>query len=264
MSPATDDPFTVDELRKDYARRGDLTGLRRTYDGGAYPELADLSSAELWDDLASFNEVPAFRIRRLRAVADLVPPGASVLDIGVGWGEIVPMILARGGTRYTGIDFSDKIVARVAARHPECRFVTGGIDQLDGPFDVILALEVCEHLLPSRILGFLGRVHELLAPGGRLIVTVPVYENLKAMTLRCPSCGHMHNRVGHVRSYSPELIRAELSLSGFETLESFFIYASFDHDVRGRLKRAVVDIGRSLLRMGRTMPLNIVVLARRT
>lgn len=83
------------------------------------------------------------------------------------------------------------------------------------------------------------------------------------MTLRCPHCGHLHNRMGHVRAYSPELITAELQLAGFEVRESFFIYASFENSAAGWIKRRIVDLGRALLRMGRTTPLNIVVVARK-
>jgi hypothetical protein len=73
----------------------------------------------------------------------------------------------------------------------------------------------------------------------------------------------MHNRVGHVRSYSPDLIKAEISLAGFKVVKSFFIYASFDHTFPGRIKRAIVDLGRSLLGLGKTPPLNVVVVARK-
>jgi 2-polyprenyl-3-methyl-5-hydroxy-6-metoxy-1,4-benzoquinol methylase len=257
-------PFGIDVLRQDLARKGDVAALRATYEPGSYPELSDMSSAELWDDLAAYPEVPEFRIRRLQAVADRIPPGSKVLDIGIGWGEIVPMVLARGNCRYTGIDFSERIVEEAAKKQPACRFLVGGIEQIAETFDVILALEVCEHILPSKIFGFFRQIGKLLEEHGQLIVTVPVYENLRAVTLRCPNCGHMHNRMGHVRSYTPELIKAELGLAGFDVAESFFIYANFDNSLAGRIKRHIVNIGLRAFRLGQTNPLNIVVVARKT
>lgn len=257
------DPFAADALRLELARKGDLQALRASYVAGAFAELADMSSAQLWDELAACSQVPDFRVRRLRAVAERVPPGSRVLDVGIGWGEIIPMILARDGCRYTGLDFSEQIVAQLRSRHPECWFIVGTVDQVAGPFDVILALEVCEHILPSRIFNFLDQVQRVLADDGLFVVTVPVYEDLRAMTLRCPHCGHLHNRMGHVRAYTPALITAELQLAGFEVQDSFFIYASFENSVAGWIKRRLVDVGRALLHMGKTTPLNIVIVARK-
>lgn len=261
MKPDTD-PFRVDEARLELARRDDRTALRASYEAAAYPELADLSSADLWDDLAGYEAVPAFRIRRLRAVADRVPAKARVLDIGVGWGEIIPMLLDTGEREYVGIDFSEKIVTQVASRHPDCRFYVGGLEKINESFDVVLALEVCEHILASRIFSFYEGIRRVLRPDGMLIVSVPVFEDLKASVLRCPKCGHMHSRMGHVRSYTPELIEAELSLAGFNIVDSFLIYTSFENSLAGRMKRAVVDLGRVLLKLGRTRPLGIVLLAK--
>ena len=257
------DAFEVDNIRHVLAREGDLHALSESYQNSTYPEMPDLSSAQLWDSLAEGKDIPEFRSRRLSAVARRVPFGARVLDVGIGWGEIIPMILSRGNSSYTGVDFSEKIVAEVSKKFPKCNLIVGGLEGVSGLFDVVMALEVCEHILPRNIFSFFAQLKCVLAEDGRLIVTVPVYENLRAMTLRCPSCGHFHNRMGHVRAYSPELIKAELRLAGFEVLESFFIYANFKNSIAGDIKRWIVDIGRRLLGFGKTMPLNVVVVARK-
>ncbi len=259
---ASTDPFDSDNTRRKLAASGDLHALKASYEPGALPELADMSSARLWDELAACSDAPAFRIRRLQAVADQLPHGTNVLDIGIGWGEIIPMVLARGCS-YSGIDFSDQIVAHVSRQHPQCKFHTGGLEQITAAYDVVLALEVCEHILPSKIFSFFGEIRRILTSNGALIITVPVYENLRAMTLNCPQCGHMHNRMGHVRAYTPELISAELKLAGFAVEKSFFIYASFENSFIGALKRRLVDFGRRLFKLGKTMPLNIVIVARK-
>lgn len=256
-------PFESDKIRGKLAHQKDLAALKASYEPGALPELTDMSSARLWDELAACSDVPAFRVRRLQAVADQLTAGARVLDIGIGWGEIIPMILSRGCS-YSGVDFSEKIVAHVSQQHPGCTFYTGGLDQIIASYDAVLALEVCEHILPSKIFGFFGEIRRILTSNGTLIITVPVYENLRAMTLNCPQCGHMHNRMGHVRAYTPELITAELQLAGFTVEKSFFIYASFDNSLLGKMKRHLVDFGRRLLKLGQTIPLNIVVVARKS
>lgn len=263
MDVKTDDnPFDSDRKRAEMARSGDTAALRASYAPGALPELEDMSSAELWDDLASLPAAPDFRLRRLQAVADRVNAGATVLDIGIGWGEIIPMLEKRQIGRYSGVDFSDKIVRQVAARHPGHQFYVGGLEQIREPHDVVLALEVCEHILPSKIMAFYSDIRRALKPDGLLIISVPLNEDLSAITLRCPHCSHVHSRMGHVRAYTSELIRAELELAGFEVVDSFVHYASFSLTLAGRLKRAVVDLGRRWLGLGRSVPLGIVVLAR--
>lgn len=253
--------FDVDAIRANYAMRGDLKSLCNSYRPEVFPDLPDMSSAELWDELANQVESPEFRIRRLKAVAKRTPRNSRVLEVGIGWGEIIPMLLGRG-CQYTGIDFSRKIVENIAAKHPTCTFHVGNIARLSPSFDAILALEVCEHIQASRILEFYSHVKRLLAPGGLFILSVPVHENLRATTLQCPHCGHLHNRMGHVRAYTPELISAELALAGFVVFDSLFIYADFGNTHAQRLKRKVVDLGRRVFNLGKTLPLNVVVLAR--
>jgi 2-polyprenyl-3-methyl-5-hydroxy-6-metoxy-1,4-benzoquinol methylase len=256
------DPFESDLVRARLALQQDLGNLQATYKPGVLPELGDLSSVRLWDSLAACGDAPAFRTRRLSAVASELKQGTKVLDIGIGWGEIIPMVMARDCT-YSGIDFSEQIVAHVSKRYPQCRFFTGELAQISETYDSVLALEVCEHILPSRIFGFYDEIKRVLVNNGTLLITVPVYENLRAMTLHCPQCGHMHNRMGHVRAYTPELICAELQLAGFIVEKSYFIFASFENSLAGTIKRKLVDMGRKLLSMGQTMPLNIVVVARK-
>jgi len=254
-------PFDVDSIRIQLLSAGDLDAYRESYSGNAYPELEDMSSAQLWDDLATYDNVPEFRIRRLATVADNVPEQSKVLDVGVGWGEIIPMLKKRRISEYVGIDFSEEVVSAVSEKFPENKYIVGSVDNVEGYFDVVLALEVCEHILASKILDFYKSIYDHLREGGRFIVTVPVYENLKAMTLKCPHCDHMHNRMGHVRSYNPDLIKAELGLAGFKVRESFFVYSIFSNTQFGRFKRAMIDIGKRLLGMQKTMPLNVVVIA---
>lgn len=257
------DPFDVDKIRHECVREQKIEQFKETYKEGLYPELPEMSTASVWDDLALQEEVPDFRVRRLRAAADLIPQRAKILDIGVGWGEIVPMIIAKGERKYVGIDFSKGIVETAANKYPDCTFIHGDISKIDDSFDVVLALEVCEHIVASKIMHFYEHIKRVLRNDGLFIVSVPVYENLKGSTLKCPNCGHWHNRVGHVRAYTPEVIKAELTSAGFNVLDSSFIYLLFGNNWSGKIKRKIVDLGRSLLRLGLTTPLNIIVLAKK-
>ena len=51
---------------------------------------------------------------------ELVPPGASVLEVGCGTGTILAALLP---VRGLGIDLSPRMIAIAAARHPELEFL---------------------------------------------------------------------------------------------------------------------------------------------
>ncbi len=76
------------------------------------------------------------------------------------------------------------------------RTINGGIDAISEKFDVIMALEVCEHIPTSQIMKFYADVRRNLAQDGKFIVTVPLYEDLKSKTLQCPNCHHIHLILG--------------------------------------------------------------------
>ena len=105
-------------------------------------------------------------------ILPFVPPGArEVLEVGCGRGATGRLLQERLGCRVTGVELNP-LAAREAARHLH-RVVQGDIEELelDGPFDLVLALELVEHLVESE--SFLGRLPSLLAPGGRAVFSIP-------------------------------------------------------------------------------------------
>jgi 2-polyprenyl-3-methyl-5-hydroxy-6-metoxy-1,4-benzoquinol methylase len=105
-------------------------------------------------------------------ILPFVPPEArEVLEVGCGRGVTGRLLQERLGCRVTGVELNP-VVAQEAARHLH-RVIQGDVQTLDleGRYDVVLALELVEHLVDSE--HFLDRVRELLAPGGRAIFSIP-------------------------------------------------------------------------------------------
>ena len=104
-----------------------------------------------------------------------VPPGATVLDLGVASGEPVARELQAQSCQVFGVEI-DQDAAQAASQY--CRDVR--VADLDDPaalapwpdpFDVVLALDVLEHLLqPAEVL---HRAMTLLNPGGFVCVSIP-------------------------------------------------------------------------------------------
>jgi SAM-dependent methyltransferase len=122
----------------------------------------------------------AFHLERYAWAATHVS-GGDVLDVacGVGYGSA---ILARAGqnVRVLGVDRSGEAIEHATERHgaPAVRFrriEDAEAFETEERFDTIVSLETVEHL--PRPLAFLRRMHALLRPGGRLIVSTPVRES---------------------------------------------------------------------------------------
>jgi trans-aconitate methyltransferase len=98
---------TLTELRELYAQRIALYGFTSQ---------------------AMFYRTRGQHARKLRAFASLVtqlPEGASLLDVGCGYGELLNFVNPRGS--YLGIDLVEQFVLEARRRHPDRRFVIGDV-----------------------------------------------------------------------------------------------------------------------------------------
>src|ERR1041385_8077188 len=67
-------------------------------------------------------EEQMLRFRVLCDIGDL--NGASICDIGCGFGDLVPYLNSRfKGFTYTGIDISDKLIEKAKELHPDHEFI---------------------------------------------------------------------------------------------------------------------------------------------
>jgi SAM-dependent methyltransferase len=104
--------------------------LRKTWSAGDY----DYFSRYMETDARSFYD-------RLN-----VPPGAHLLDVACGSGQLA-LIAARDGVRVTGVDIAESLIerasARAAAEELPARFHVADAESLpfpDGCFDVVVSL----------------------------------------------------------------------------------------------------------------------------
>jgi len=157
-------------------------------------------AAEWWDPRGKFAPLHRFNPVRLGFIREQALArfgrepaarrpfeGLRLLDIGCG-GGLLSEPMARLGFTVTGVDASERNVATAAAHAApqglaiDYRAATA--EQLlaegAGPFDVILNMEVIEHVADPA--AYLADCARLLAPGG-LMVVATLNRTLKALAL---------------------------------------------------------------------------------
>ena len=105
---------------------------------------------------------------RLTWISALGPKGRRLLDVGAAYG-IFMQAARESGWDAEGVEIAPDC-AEQAARISGERVTAGDFVSapLSGPFDVIVMLDVLEHLRDP--LACVKRAHELLAPGGLLVI----------------------------------------------------------------------------------------------
>ena len=131
----------------------------------------------------------------LRCCKELLAPfnNQAILDVGCGDGRFL-FELANENARLFGVDHSEKAVEFAKCFCPTATFFAQDIKKLDSRnrFDSIVLIETFEHFIPAERPEIVKKIHELLQPNGKLIVTVPTtnvplskrhYEHFTAKTL---------------------------------------------------------------------------------
>ena len=116
---------------------------------------------------------PPRKSQRYLAMIRRYQQGGALLDIGCSFGLFLQQ--ATPLFRCTGMDVSPDVVAAAAANLPDATFLVGQLPHVpQGPWDVITALDVLEHVPDPD--AALAAIREGLRPGGIALVVVPVYD----------------------------------------------------------------------------------------
>jgi SAM-dependent methyltransferase len=111
------------------------------------------------------------------AFLPFLPPGpATAADIGAGTGRDAAALAARGYT-VTAVEPVSELRHVARRLHPDPSIAWLGdclpaLSCLEGPFDLILLSAVWMHLEEAERAGAVARLDELLAPAGRLLISL--------------------------------------------------------------------------------------------
>ena len=140
--------------------------------------------------------------------------GERVLEVGCGLGNLTRHLVDR--ELVVGVDVSEASVAHVNSTYRHDPHVLAFAYDVTSPvvlslkthrFDTVVSLNVLEHIEDDRLA--LQRIHELLAPSGRLVLIVPAHRQLY---------GTMDRAIGHYRRYSDRDLTRKLHDARFEII----------------------------------------------
>ena len=159
------------------------------------------------------------RLRKLVSLLDREPRG-RLLDVGCAGGEI-SVLLAQSGWQVEGLEREPSLVAQAETRGipvQRAEFDREAFPWAAGTFEAVVAGEVIEHVVDTdHVLAEIARV---LRPDGVLVITTPNLASLenrvRLLLGRYPMwMDHRVEGTGHLRYYTPAILRAQLEQHGF-------------------------------------------------
>ena len=167
----------------------------------------------------------------LECLSEFLTPGTRVLDVGAGGGHLTELLLARGCHVAVFEPSSDRrstIKDKPLATHPG--FLGFMDESSDEKFDLVIAVEVIEHVLQDELPDFMALLRGKTKPNGIVVVSTPNQEDLDHNMAYCPQCDALFHRWQHVRAFSADALRDLLLDAGFERLRDHqldFSHAAF-------------------------------------
>lgn len=151
-----------------------------------------------------------------------------VLDLGCGNGSF-SYAIAQQGYEVVGIEESEQGFTIASSSFPDCHFIQASIydlpyAELHNSFDVVISVEVIEHLFYPREL--VKAAKQCLKPKGRLILTTPYHGYFKNLMLAISGRMDEHFHVlwdgGHIKFFSVETLTSLVETEGYTDIHFNF------------------------------------------
>ena len=195
-------------------------GMSETQDQKA-AEVYTLQRVGLWDRIA--REIDRDQLaskyyhQRLREIYRfLIPPQASILEIGCGKGDLLAALEPSVGM---GIDFSEEMIAQARIRHPQQRFICADAHsfELDGVYDYIILSDLINDCWDVQTV--FNQIQKVIHSGTRVILNV--YSRLWQPLLNASQKLNLAVPQQQQNWLTVEDIRNLLYISGYDVMRSW-------------------------------------------
>jgi SAM-dependent methyltransferase len=212
--------FELDKKREFLIQRKSFNKFKNTYYHSS--KLKNPNTQRFWDknieNGLSLTDIDRMTMDRIKSAVNCVNSNVKkLLDIGLGYGYFEREIIKiHPRIRLFGIDIS-KYSISIINKNILGKFKIGSILKIPfhEKFDVVVALEILEHLHFSQTFQAFKEIKRVLKNKGQLIISVPINENYS----------DKYNPNHHLRGYSSSIIQEELKLADFRIKKIKFFYA---------------------------------------
>lgn len=233
-------------------------------------EWTDGNIRDFWEYEANFPE-NYFAYQVGEVVIDKIkhyfPQDGIILDYGCGGGYLIAPLLARD-YRVIATDFSRESVDKVNELYQGLINYLGAyyINDLlakGQKYEVIIALEVLEHLNDFYLEDMLRNIKLLLSANGIAIFTTPNNENLEKSFVCCPECKKIFHRWQHIRSWNTETLQKCMERNGLEVMSIFTTKFSNEAKWKRFLKKAKSILGKAIGKNNESSKPHLVCIVRK-
>ncbi|HLX22616.1 MAG TPA: class I SAM-dependent methyltransferase [Usitatibacter sp.] len=139
---------------------------------------------------------------------------SDIFELGSAYGRLLNLLRNEGYTNVVGTDLSEDQV-RLAGQMGLPVELGDGLARLESganAIDLIVAIDVIEHLTKDEVLRFFQAAVRALRPGGRIILQTPNCASPWGMALR-------YGDFTHETGFTPDVLAGLLTLFGFSNIE---------------------------------------------
>ena len=147
-----------------------------------------------------------------------VPDGASVLDLGCGYGDIASYYAGR--CSYLGIDSNESYIDSARKRNSDndAQFIMADISHPEvlqrGPYDLVLLTGVLHHLPNDHVSNIVAAAMNLVGTTGRFVAIEPVFSPDQRLTARLLIASDRGRYVRDIEGYTALLSQGFKNVKG--------------------------------------------------
>lgn len=217
-----------EKIREKFILEKNFSEFKKTYRSN----LGNLNTGKFWNQ--KFNKQQLIddqdgmtkeKISYMSDILEKLPQPINLFDIGIGQAYLEQDLTKRRiKFNLFSVDISELSVRRAKKKYEGKGFVDDALNMdkyyKEKTFDVVVAVEVIEHISPDKIFSFYKKVHNLLKDDGLFIISTPLNEGLSKMK---------DNPSAHVREYTIPILEAEFHLSNFQIVKTktFIAFKNF-------------------------------------